>query len=86
MGQALGYLWKLSQDEAIKEQLEAAEKQRKDRLAQLDWAIEEGERRGKKEGKKEVALRLLEGGVDIKTIQGATELSPEELKKLKTDL
>ena len=110
MGQALGYLWKLSQDEAIKEQLEAAEKQRKDRQAQLDWAIEEGERRGeqrgeqrgkkegrkegrkegKKEGRKEerkeVALRLLRGGVDIKTIQDATELSPEELEKLKTGL
>ena len=50
MGRAVKNLWNLSQDELMRERLEAEDKQRRDFLSQIDTAYAEGFEKGYKEG------------------------------------
>ncbi len=60
----------------------------------LDEAREEGHLKGQQEGiqkgrqeeKKKVALKLLQGGMDFKTIKETTELSEEAIKAIEKEL
>ncbi len=53
MGRAVKNLWNLSQDELMRERLESEDKQRRDRLAQIDTAHEEGLEKGLEKGREQ---------------------------------
>ena len=90
MKEAVERLWVLSEDECIQEQLEAEEKQRRDQWAREEYAkeegIEEGIEKGRKEGmeksRQEIALQMLQKGMDIPTICECTSLTEEEIQAL----
>ena len=94
MAEALKVLWGLSEEEVAQEILAAKEKQRRDRKAELDYAIEEGVKKGTKkaikkgvkegrqEQQREVALAMLQDGFDIEKIVKYTGFSAQEIKKL----
>lgn len=52
----------------------------------IEKGIEEGKREGKEEGKKEVAVKLLKLGETIDKICFLTDLSKEEVYKLKEEI
>ena len=98
MAEALEVLWALSKDEAEQARLEVEEKQRMDRRGELNYARKEALREGVKKGVKEgvekgikkgvrrgveqVALKMLENGVEAKVISDYTGLSLQAIKKL----
>ena len=98
MEDALEVLWALSKDEAEQARLEVEEKQRMDRRAELNYARKEGRKEGQREGIEEgrkkgikkgvrrgveqVALKMLENGVEAKVISDCTGLSLQAIKKL----
>ena len=47
---------------------------------------EEGIQEGKQEEKKKVALKLLQGGADLRLIEESTELSEDQIKEIEKDL
>lgn len=65
---------------------EARKKELMDLLSNLEGAQRVGEKRGEergiKEGKREVALKMLEKGYDISTIAEITNLSEQEIQQL----
>ncbi len=89
---ALESMRKAYAKDEYRELIEAREKAERDRVSGLSQAkrqgLEIGEKRGiergKREGKLEVAARLLESGVDISVVQQATGLSLEAISDLKT--
>ena len=56
----------------------------------LDEAREEGIEKGIQKGiqkeKKKVALKLLQGGADLRLIKESTELSEDQIKEIEKDL
>ena len=60
-----------------------------DRAQEITDAIAEGESRGKEKGKEEskleIAKKMLEANMDIKQICELTELTVEEVEKLKEE-
>ncbi len=86
MGRAVKNLWNLSQDELMRERLEAEDKQRRDRLSQIDTAHEEGLERGLEKGRREereaIALKMILKGQEALEISEATGLSEDEIKAL----
>ena len=86
MGRAVKNLWNLSQDELMRERLESEDKQRRDRLSQIDTAHEEGLERGREEGRREereaFVLKLLSEGIEVSVITTVTEFSEDEIKAL----
>ena len=80
--QAVERLQKLSADGYTRAEIEAYEKQRKIHFTEKEVAREEGmEKRDR-----EIALSLLEKGVDIAIISESTGLTPEEIKALRVAL
>ena len=79
-------LWNLSQSDWEREFREAEEKQRMDKEAERLYAIEEGEEKGKKEGREEAnqktALKMLEEGMNITMICKMIGLSKEQIENL----
>ena len=49
-------------------------------------AEQKGNLKGKLEGKRDVALKMLDMGLDLNTVAKVTDLSLEELEKLKRDI
>ena len=94
MPQAVESLWNLSQDELAQEILEAEEKQRRDKVAEMNYAKKEamaeghseglakGLAKGREEGQKEIALDLLARGMNIQEISAITKLSLTQVRKL----
>ncbi len=94
MGRAVKNLWNLSQDELMRERLEAEDKQRRDFLSQIDTAHAEGFEKGykearerrRKEGRRKereaFVLKLLSEGIKISVITTVTEFSEDEIKAL----
>ncbi len=98
MGRAVKNLWNLSQDELMRERLEAEDKQRRDRLSQIDTAHEEGLEKGREEGRKEgreeglekgrreerkaIALKMILKGQEALEMSEATGLAEDEIKAL----
>ncbi len=64
MGRAVKNLWNLSQDELMRERLEAEDKQRRDRLSQIDTAHEEGLEKGLERGREKGREEGLEKGLE----------------------
>ena len=52
----------------------------------LDEAREEGIEKGIQKEKKKVALKLLQGGADLRLIKESTELSEDQIKEIEKDL
>ena len=75
-------LWNLSQDELMRERLEAEDKQRRDRLSQIDTAHEEGLESGRREEREASALKMILKGQEALEISEATGLSEDEIKAL----
>ena len=88
MGDAVEKLWNLSEEEQIQEYMEAIEKQRRDQWARESYARregrEEGEKKGREERSKEVALQMLAEGMAIPIICKCTGLNQEAVKALQT--
>ena len=53
MGNAVKKLWELSEEDHVQIRIEAREKQRMDQMAREQYQWEEGERKGREEGKRE---------------------------------
>ncbi len=73
----------VSGDYEIRRIAELKQKYIRDEKAALEYARDEGIEQGEKESKKEIAKKLLEKGMGIKEIMEVTELSYEEVIKLK---
>ena len=54
-----------------------------DIIAQTDYAVRQGEARGKAEGKAEVAKAMLKNGLPVEMVMSCTGLSKEEVEALK---
>ena len=99
MGNAVKRLWNLSEEDHVRIQIEAREKQLKDQRSREKYqrkqglaegekkGREEGEKKGREEGekkgKREVALQMLGKGLDIATICECTGLTEKEVEALK---
>ena len=95
MKAAVQRLKMLSREKSMQIIEEAREKARRDRVAEIDYALdkgrEEGMQKGRKKGReegritgmKEVALNLLKEHVDLNLIEKTTGLSKSEIETLK---
>ena len=91
MKAAVQRLKMLSREKSMQIIEEAREKARRDRVAEIDYALdkgreeglEKGMQKGRITGMKEVALNLLNKNIDISLISETTGLSKSEIKKLK---
>ncbi len=94
MSKAVKGLWNLSQDEVMREIMEAEENQRRDQLTREEFAWERGEQSGHKKGVREGMKRGMEKGVEKGRKEGVEQglatvvlkmlqngLSPEEIKQ-----
>lgn len=79
INEALEQLRRLSSNKQLREIIEREERIERDRRAELQFAIEEGENKKQLE----IAKRMLEKGKDIEEIIEITELSEEEINKIK---
>ena len=68
----------LTGDAAVQRLEELREKWEMDRISAIDFA----EERGKKEGQKEIAKKLLKENIDIEIIVKTTGLTKEEIENL----
>ena len=81
----------LEGDEAFKRKVELKEKYEKDMNSAIHYGKEEGMKKGLQEGlhegkmseKKDIAKKMLEIGMDVEHIMKITDLSKEEIEKLK---
>ncbi|MBQ9452902.1 MAG: Rpn family recombination-promoting nuclease/putative transposase [Desulfovibrio sp.] len=87
MEQAWGIIKHMSADEQERAEAEAVEKARRDMVARLHSAEmlghTKGLEEGKAEGKAEVALAMLQGGLSIEQISGFTGLTADEIQGLR---
>ena len=79
MSKAVKSLWNLSKDELTRERLEAEETHRRDSVAILEYARNEGI----EQGIKKTALSMLAEGFDVQVISRCTGLSLKEVQSLK---
>ncbi len=98
MSKAMKGLWNLSQDEVMREMMEAEENQRRDQLTREEFAWERGEQSGRKKGRQEgieegrkegveqglatVVLRMLQNGLSPEEIKQNTGLSLAKIREL----
>lgn len=80
--QAAEKLDKISQDEHMRRIAEWREKA----IIEENTAISAGFERGREAKAKEIAIKLLKNGLDIKFVQQATDLPIEEIKMLQQNL
>ena len=73
----------LTGDEAEKRLAELREKAIRDEAAALKGATQKGIEQGIEQEKLEVAKKMLAKGIDINTIIEVTELTKEEIEKIK---
>ena len=76
----------ISKDEKARMLYEAREAELKDQVTRMMEAEQKGNLKGKLEGKRDVALKMLDMGLDLNTVAKVTDLSLEELEKLKRDI
>ncbi len=83
MSKAVKSLWNISQDDVMREILNAEEKRRKDQLTREECALEEGLEKGLQKGREEgqlkerkaIAHNLIKIGTNLKFVSKATGLS-----------
>ena len=76
-------LHELSADNITRIQVEAFEKQRLKHTTERLTAREEGREEGREEERKEIALKLLERGLDVVAASESTGLTKEQIKALR---
>ncbi len=90
IGRARDMLKTLSKDERLQEEYMAREKAIRDKYSALSTAEERGRKEGREEGERLKSLktsrRMLEDGMPLNVISKYTELTIEELEKLKKDI
>ena len=79
---ALDEMIYLTGDEEVQRLAELHEKWEMDWNSSMNSARKEGMKEGIKQNQKETALKMLQKGIDIKTIMEVTGLTKEEIKKL----
>jgi predicted transposase/invertase (TIGR01784 family) len=79
----VGKLLELSQDERVRMLFEAREKERRDNSARERGAWENGIAEGEKKERIEIARKLLGMGMPLENIAKATNLTHEEIEKLR---
>ena len=79
MAEAVKHLWDLSENEAAQEYLQAEERRRMDREAEMEYKWE----KGMEKGMEKVALNMLRAGFSLHDISTCTELSLDKLEELK---
>ena len=72
----------ISKDEEMQRIAELREKAIRDEKAVENYGIKKGMKIGRAEGKREIAKRMKQMGLDTKTIKEATNLTEEEIKSL----
>ncbi len=94
MAEAVKSLWNLSQDEKMREYVEAMEKQKMDQASYIQSAEERGMKKGREEGLekgreeglqegiRQVAQNMLAAGAGPKFVAKSTGLSLKEIEKL----
>lgn len=88
MAKAVKHLWNLSQDEVLREYLEAIDKKERDRISRENFVREEAfkirEETLKKGRQKieEIALKLLDADMGVEKVSEITGFSKEEIYKL----
>ena len=91
INEALEQLRRLSSNKQLREIIEREERIERDRIAELQYAkeegieqgIEQGIERGEKKKQIEIAKRMLEKGKDIEEIMEITELTQKEIMGIK---
>ena len=75
-------------DEIMEEGIQKGKKEGREegRLKGEQEGIQKGKQEGKQEEKKKVALKLLQGGADLRLIKESTELSEDQIKEIEKDL
>ena len=86
MAVAVKHLWNLSQDELVQERMEAIEKQRRDRVAELVLAEEKGIEKGIEKSREETAIQMIKKSLSIDLIKECTGLADQKIKELKENL
>lgn len=81
--EAMNELEKISEDEELRMIAELREKAIRDEQNGLRHAREDGRKEGLKEGKVDIARKMLEKNMDIDTICELTGLERKEILKLK---
>ena len=81
MGEALKSFWNLSKDELMRERLEAEDKQRRDQVAQVEWAREEGLEKGIEKGREEGIEKGREEGIEKGREEGIEKGREEGIEK-----
>ena len=72
----------LTGDAAVQRLAELREKWEMDRVSAINYATRNGEQKGEKKKKIEIAKQLLKMGMTVEQIKEATNLSEEEIKKI----
>lgn len=72
----------LTGDEEVRRLAELREKWEMDRVSAINYATKKGEKRGKKQEKREIAKEMKNKGMDIELIQEITKLTKEEIENI----
>jgi predicted transposase/invertase (TIGR01784 family) len=70
----------VSASEEVREMLEFRMKAERDEATRLSRARKDGREEGRLRGRLEAGRKMLAAGVDIQTVCGALELTPEQLE------
>ena len=83
MAKAVKHLWNLSQNEVLREYLEAIDKKERDRVSRENFVREETLKKGRQEIE-EIILKLLHADMSVEKVSEITGFSKEEIFKLKS--
>ena len=88
MAKAVKHLWNLSQNEVLREYLEALDKKERDRISREEFvreeATEKGIQKGIEKGVEKTILKLLDANMTVEKVSEITGFSKEKIFKLKS--
>lgn len=80
---AMNRLEEISNDAHMRRIAELREKAIRDEISAINYATNQGEERGKKQEKIEIAKNMLNEGIEMSVIEKVTGLAKEEIEKIK---
>ena len=86
MSEAVKKLWILSEDEYLQERAYSLAKERMDKQAEKAFDIAKGREEGREENREEIAIKMLQDGMDAQFINRYTQLSLEQIENLRKKL
>ena len=84
MAKAVKHLWNLSQNEVLREYLEALDKKERDRISREEFVRKESLEKGIEKGVEKTILKLLDANMTVEKVSEITGFSKEEIFKLKS--